>query len=68
MKSLIRWLFSPLAFANLKHPLRLTISVTDASEEGGAAGEATKLVNTIGAKISRQVEDLLMNKSEEVDL
>ena len=50
--------------------MRLTPAVADASEEGWAAAEATDFVTAIGAKISRQVDDLLMTRSEEdkVDL
>ncbi len=34
-------LLAPMAFCNLRAPIRSMISITDASEQGGAAGEAS---------------------------
>jgi hypothetical protein len=33
-------LLAPMGFSNLRAPIRNSISITDASEQGGAAGEA----------------------------
>ena len=35
-------LLAPMAFSNLRAPIRSSISITDASEQGCAAGEASE--------------------------
>ena len=50
---------------NLGAPLRLTISVSDASEEGGAAGEASKLLSSVGSVVGKRSDDLRMTRTEE---
>ena len=58
-------LLAPLAFSNLRAPLRPVISVTDASEQGGAAGEATRFKGNGGSQAGRQTADLSMNVVEQ---
>ena len=62
---LIAALLSPLAFTNLRAPMRSTISISDASEEGGAAGEAANFLSHVGEKAGKCYDDLSLNKSEE---
>ena len=45
---LLGCLLSPLAFINLRAKLRDTIAISDASESGGAAAEATRFVHNLG--------------------
>ena len=37
-------LLAPMAYANLRSPLKETLSITDASEQGGAAGKQAVLL------------------------
>ena len=44
---LVAGLLTPLAFSNLRAPLRPIISCSDASEQGGAAAEASRFVSAV---------------------
>lgn len=41
------YLFLPLARVNLRAPLRPSLSISDASEQGGSAGEADRFVHSV---------------------
>ena len=45
--------------------MRSTISISDASEEGGAAGEAVKFTSHVGEAAAKEYDDLCLNKAEE---
>lgn len=62
---LVAALSTPLAFTNLRAPIRPVLSITDASEQGGAAGEATEFLKHVGRNAGAEADDLLMNSSEE---
>ena len=62
---LLAGLLAPLAFTNLRAPLREMISVTDASEQGGAAGEATRFVTATNKMEEKKGSSLRMNALEE---
>ena len=62
---LIAALLIPMAFSNLRAPMRSTISISDASEEGGAAGEAVKFTSHVGEAAAKEYDDLSLNKAEE---
>ena len=62
---LLGFLLTPMAFSNLRAPVRPVISVTDASEEGGAAGESSSFLPEVGTKVGIKADNLLMNISEE---
>ena len=47
---LVAGLLLPLAFTNLRAPLRQTNPITDASEYGGAAAEATRFISAVDEK------------------
>ena len=62
---LLAGLLVPLAFSNLRAPLREMISVSDASEFGGAAAEASKFTAALDKKTESRVCSLRMNALEE---
>ena len=63
---LLGCLLSPLAFTNLSAKLRNTISISDASETGGSAAEATYFVHNLGASAAAAGEDRALNFLESV--
>ena len=62
---LLAGLLAPLTFTNLRAPLREIISVTDASEQGGTAGEATRFVTATNNIEEKKGSSLRMNALEE---
>ena len=55
----------PLCFTNLRAPIRDKISISDASEQGGGATEATHFLGKLDPKWAAQAEDWQANISEE---
>ena len=55
----------PMCYSNLRAPLRDVISCTDASEEGGAAGEASHLIKQLTSSSSQKLKDFWQMVSEE---
>ena len=62
---LVAALLSPLSFSNLRAQIRSSISISDASEDGGSAGEASKFVDAIDRKAGQVGEDCALNHLEE---
>ena len=58
-------LLFPLCYCNLRAPVRDVISCTDASEEGGAAGEASRFVDHLKSDAALRLEDFWQKISEE---
>ena len=58
-------LLSPLSFCNLRAPIRPCISISDASEEGGAAGEAVSFVSALDRSAIKSREDGIARDLEE---
>ena len=61
---LLAGLLAPMAFSNLRCPLRETVSITDASEHGGAAGEASKFVRALSKEVEKKSNALELNALE----
>ena len=61
---LLAGLLAPMAFANLRAPLRKVISVSDASEQGGSAGEAVAFGNALCKKVAAKTTALVMTSLE----
>ena len=62
---LLAGLLMPLASTNLRAPLRQRISISDASEFGGAAAEATHFVSAMNGYVEKLTCNLEMNALEE---
>lgn len=58
-------LLAPLAFSNLRAPVRGIISVSDASEFGGAAAEASTFTTAANRRLEKRTCSLQMNSLEE---
>ena len=54
-EALVAGLLIPLATTNLRAPVRKTISISDASEVGGASAEATRFVSALDQTVERRV-------------
>jgi hypothetical protein len=61
---LISALLAPLAFCNLRAQIRLRISISDASEEGGAAAEAANCLPYLHPHEGNLTEELLIRCTE----
>ena len=61
---LVAALLAPLAQTNLRAEVRRTISMSDASEQGGAAAEATRLRASISQGRAQAAEEVQMNVLE----
>ena len=57
-------LLAPLAFTNLRAPLREWVSITDASEQAGGSAEAFAFVETCDPAVCRQNLELSMVRAE----
>ena len=62
---LVAALLAPLSLSNLRARIRPSISISDASEDGGAAGEASKFVKAIDRSAGQLHENLVLNSLEE---
>ena len=62
---LLAGLLVRLAFSNLRAPLRQMISVSDASEHGGASAEAAKFLSATDKQVEESGSSLRMNALEE---
>ena len=63
---LLAGLLAPMAFANLRAPLRKVISVSDASENGGSAGEAVAFSSALSKKVAAETTALELTALEEI--
>ena len=63
---LVAALLIPMAYTNLKAPLRQVISISDASEEGGAAAEASLFVRHADNDMAQSFDDASLVRSEEI--
>ena len=55
----------PLAYTNLRAPIRRTISSSDASPSGGGAAEAKEFVQALRAPVQEQAQDWIAGGAEE---
>ena len=62
---LLTGLLVPLAFSNLRAPLRQLIPASDAAEFGGAAAEASEFTSALNKGTESRVCSLRMNALEE---
>ena len=65
---LVTGLLLPLASTNLRAPLRQRISITDASEFGGAAAEASRFISAVDENVQMRACNLQMNALEEAQV
>lgn len=55
----------PLCYTNLRAPIRPKISISDASEQGGGAAEATHFTELLDPRKAKEAEDWFANICEE---
>ncbi len=58
---LLSAMLPPLAFCNLRCQVRKRISISDASEQAGASGEAVRFLPSLNVEVGLKVQDAQMS-------